>query len=330
MDHRIFKTTLALRFVAATVVLVLFANFGFGQSMLTANGQPVVGTRLVPGMLNERGEEVVSRASGFSAVLTLQDDNLATLIDTGRVEIEIPTQLINNVESVIIKRPLYFKEKRATGYGDTALNGRKLQVKIGNSVIERIDYQPVELKIYESNFTSVVLRYVGYAPSIGNGKVPGDPATDSPLLTVNLNSGKGIRGRIRGMKSLNIDSTLGKINVPFSRAAKIDVRKSGELIVEMSNGDRISGSVDGGEIQLLNRWGTETIQMSEISSLTVEQPTRNIQQVQRTAPVINTHPGLHQFHQSQQHFHQGQQRTQIYQPSTLNQGFSPAVRYPIR
>ena len=135
MDHRIFKTTLALRFVAATVVLVLFANFGFGQSMLTANGQPVVGTRLVPGMLNERGEEVVSRASGFSAVLTLQDDNLATLIDTGRVEIEIPTQLINNVESVIIKRPLYFKEKRATGYGDTALNGRKLQVKIGNSAV---------------------------------------------------------------------------------------------------------------------------------------------------------------------------------------------------
>lgn len=322
MEHRtrIMRHKVVQRFIAAaTFVLALSVNPGFGQTMLTQHAQPVVGPRLAPGMLDARGQEVVTRATGFSAVLTLEDDSLATLVNTGRVEIEIPTPLINNVESVIIKRPFYFKEKRASDYGETELNGRRLLLNIDESVIERIDYQPVELKVYETGFTSVVLRYVGYAKALGNRKDPGDAATDSPVLTVKLKSGKGIRGRIRGMKVLDIDSTLGKIKVAFSRADKINVRKDGELIVDMSNGDRISGSIDGGEIELLNRWGTETIQMSDISSLTVRQQTGNIKQVQNSEPVLN-------LHQGQYRYHQGQYRTQIHQPSNLNQGFS----FPIR
>ena len=157
MDCRKFARSIALRFIVPVVtvaILVMLCNVGFAQTLIpSSNSQAVVGTRLVPGMLNERGEEVVKRGTGFSAVLTLQDDSLRTLIQTGRVEIEIPTQLINNVDSVIIKRPFYFKEKRASDFADTELAGQKLFLNIDDAVVERIDYQPVELKVYESNFT---------------------------------------------------------------------------------------------------------------------------------------------------------------------------------
>lgn len=321
MDCRKFARSIAMRSIAvvAVVLLVMLDSDGFAQTLIPAiptNGQAVVGSRLAPGMLNERGEEVVKRGTGFSAVLTLQDNSLETLIQTGRVEIEIPTQLINNVDSVIIKRPFYFKEKRASDFADTELAGQRLFLNIDDAVVERIDYQPVELKVYESDFTSVVLRYIGKSRSLRNSKEPGDAVTDSPMMTVKLKSGKGIRGRIRGMKTLKIDSTLGSIDVPFARSKNISVRKDGELKIEMLNGDLISGSIDGGKINLINRWGTETIEMSDISTLTVRQTGEQKTQKRNREPVVNLGRGMNP--------------TQISRPSTLNQKFSPAFNSPMR
>jgi len=319
MDCRKFTRSIALRFIVSVATVATFVmpgNDGFAQTLIPANSQAVVGPRLAPGMLNELGEEVVKRGTGFSAVLTLQDSSLETLIQTGRVEIEIPTQLINNVDSVIIKRPLYFKDKRASDFADTELAGQKLFLNVDDAVVERIDYQPVELKVYESGFTSVVLNYIGKSRSLRNSKEPGDAATDSPIMTVKLRSGKGIRGRIQGMKTLKIDSSIGIIDVPFARSKSISVRKDGELKIEMLNGDLISGSIDGGKIKLLNRWGTETIKMSDISTLTVRRTGEQKTRKQNREPVVNSGRVMDSM--------------QISRPSSLNQEFSPTFNSPIR
>lgn len=280
MECRLFKSSLSFRSIAVAcltwcgLVFVLSLSSGQAQTDLASRPQAVVGSRIAPGMLNERGEEIVSRGSGFSAVMTLRDRDLEALLDTGSVALDIPTSLINNIESVIIKRPLYFKDKQASDYADAELSGQKLLLNVDDSVIDRIDYQPVELKVYESNFTSVVIRYVGFSKAKDRDGDVGDPATDSPMITVTLDSGKGIHGRIRGMKNLKIDSTLGRIDVPFTQTKNISVRENGELTVQMANGDRISGKMDGEEIELLNRWGTETISLSDISSMSVKRARR--------------------------------------------------------
>lgn len=228
-------------------------------------------TNLAPGMIDARGEEVVGQASGFSAVLTLDDSSLQRLIRKGRVEVAIPLQLVNSVESVILKRPVHFKDDSATEFADAQLSGRSLVVGVDHSVIERIDYQPVELKVYETGFRSVVLNYTGDHSNRELKKL-GDPQTDSPLLTVKLKSGNGITGRILGMKQMKIDSTLGKIEVAFDRARRIKVKPNGDLGIELLNGDLISGSVAGDSIELINRWSTETIKLTDVEELVVRRP----------------------------------------------------------
>lgn len=265
MECRKFKRCFATAFAVALVGLC--STFGFAQTQNPTGFSNQIGSRIAPGMVNDRGEEIVGRPSGFSAVLTLDDQKLKALFRNGRVEINIPNQLVNSVDSFVVKRPIYFKEKTALDFADAELVGQRLVLTIDRSVIERIDYQPVELKVYESGFTSVVLRYAG--ESLKNQKAPGDPDTDSPLLTVKLKSGKGISGRIRGMRSLNLDSILGMITIEFSRSRKINVKQNGDLNVEMLNGDLISGSIDGGKIVLVNRWGNETIKLSDIATLTM-------------------------------------------------------------
>ena len=226
---------------------------------------------LAEGMTNSQGEEIVGRRSGFSAVLTLDDSKLQTLIRQGRVEIAIPNQLVNSVDSVILKRPVFFKDDKAADFADAELSGQRLVVNVDHSVIEQIDYQPVELKVYESGFRSVVLNYTGNSSNRELKKL-GDPKTDSPLLKVKLKSGNGITGRIAGMKQLKINSTLGNIEVAFDRTTRIQVKPNGELGIEMVNGDLISGKVKGSTIELINRWSTETIELANVDELIISRP----------------------------------------------------------
>ena len=232
-------------------------------------------SNLAPRMSNDRGEEIVRRITGFSAVVTLDNAKLDSLLQTGNLEVGIPPQLVNSIDSVIIKRPIYFKEKKASGFADAELQGTGLAVAIDDSVIERIDYQPVELRVYEAGFSKVILKYVGITGQRISLEGIGDPKTDSPFLTVKLKSGKGIAGRIRGMQAMNLDSTLGQISVAFSKTTKILVGKKGELNIEMTNGDLISGTIDGGKIELLNRWDNETIDLADVAALIVDRPKIN-------------------------------------------------------
>ena len=252
--------------ITGTVFVVAMVSMCFLDTSLAQQN-----SNLSPGMTNAQGEEVVSRASGFSAVVTLDDAKLESLLRKGRVEVNIPAQLINSIDSVIIKRPFYFKEKNGVEFADATLAGKRLEVRVDHEVIERIDYQPIELKVYENGYSSVVLKYIGNSNK-RSAKTIGDPNTDSPMLTVKLKSGKGIAGRISGMQSLDIDSVLGPIKVAFSKTNKILVGTKGELNIEMTNGDLISGTIKGGKIELLNRWENETIDLSSVAALIVKRP----------------------------------------------------------
>ena len=222
-----------------------------------------------PGMSNSNGEEIVGNRSGFEAIVTLNDANLQTLLKRGQLEVSIPQHLVNSVDAVIVRRPVYFKDSMATKFATAQLSGHQLIVDIDQSMIERIDYQPVQLKVYESGFSSVVLKCNKRVAPNKKTKLPGDPATDSPMLTVKMRSGNGIDGRIEGIKKLSLNSSIGKISIDLDRTQQITVRNGGELGIEMTNGDMISGTVSSDKFVLLNRWSDETIKLSEVSALVI-------------------------------------------------------------
>ncbi len=253
--------------VMAALVAICLHSVSMAQEKTFIGGED-----LVPGMTNSQGEEIVTRASGFSAVVTLDDAKLDSLLRKGRIEVNIPFQLANSIDSVILKRPIHFKEKRAVEFAEAELAGRRLKIQLDDEVIQRIDYQPVELRVYENGISSVVLRYVGISPEQKSLKDIGNPETDSPILMARLKSGKGLAGRIRGMQSLKINSVLGQIDVSFAKTKKILVGDKGELNIQMANGDLISGTIEGGKIEMLNRWETETIDLASVAALIIDRP----------------------------------------------------------
>ena len=229
----------------------------------------VTSPRLEPGMENSFGEEIVEAPVGFSAVLTLDDKSMRTLLQQGKAEISIPQQLIGSVEAVVLRRPVVFKDNEAKEFAEARLEGQRLVIDVDQEILSRISYQPVQLNIYETGFSSVVLNYVPQKKATSVKKL-GDAERDSPVLTLKLKSGNAVTGKIKDLQELNLDSAIGNILVELSQVSKIEFQNNDTLKIEMDNGDLITGKIAETEFVLINRWDTETIPLKDVAAVIIQ------------------------------------------------------------
>ncbi len=198
-----------------------------------------------------------------SAVIELQDAYVASLKQTGFIKMAIPPHLSDRVDSVILKRPVRFKDESAILFNDVDRRNGTVAVQIDDSTMEQIDYQPVELKIYESGFSSIVVQY-----RPGNS-TPSRKATkdDSAVFVTNLDNAKTLTGRIADMKEFTIKSGLGKIDVDLDDVSQITFEDDGRASVQLENGDKLSGKIAFRNITINSRWGLEDLAVADIVSI---------------------------------------------------------------
>ena len=199
-----------------------------------------------------------------SAVVELTDGELQSLLHTGAFKMSIPHSLKNKVNSLILKRPDRFKDDVAVLFNDVDKRSNTVSISIDDSTIEQIAFQPVELKIYESGYTNIMVRY-----RPGNGKKVEKPSkTDSIELIIQLNNGKSLNGRLSYMTQFPLKSGLGKVKVKLDEISQITFDEDGDLSVVMLNGDTLKGESNFSSVTVNSRWGQERIKTEDIASIT--------------------------------------------------------------
>lgn len=202
-----------------------------------------------------------------SAVVELTDGELQSLLNTGSLKMSIPPRLKNKVNSLILKRPDRFKDDVAVLFNDIDKRNDTISISVDDSTIEQIAYQPVELKIYESGYTNILVSY-----RRGNGMTPQKPSkTDSVELKIQLNNGKSITGRLSYMTQFPLKSGLGKVKVKLDEISQITFDQDGNLRVVMLNGDTLQGESNFSSVIVNTRWGQERIKTRDIASITPPQ-----------------------------------------------------------
>ncbi len=199
-----------------------------------------------------------------SAVIELQDADVASLKQTGFIKMAIPPGMRDRVASVILKRPVRFKDDSAVLFNDVDRRSGMVSIKIDDSTMEQIDYQPVELKIYESGFSSIVVQY-----QPGNSR-PTRKASknDSAVFVTSLTNTKSLTGRIADMKEFSIKSGLGVIDVDLDEVSQITFEDDSRANVMLENGDKLSGKISFKDITINSRWGLEDLKVADIVSIT--------------------------------------------------------------
>ena len=226
-----------------------------------------------------------SDSGRVSAVVELTDGELQSLLQTGAFKMSIPARMKNKIDSLILKRPDRFKDDVAVLFNDVDKRFNTIAISIDDSTIEQIAYQPVELKIYESGYTNIMVRYCP-----GNRKRTKEPSkTDSVELKIRLNNGKSLIGRLSYMTQFPLKSGLGKVKVKLEEISQITFDEDGDLKVEMLNGDKLMGESNFSSVVVNSRWGQERIKTEDIASIasTLAQPPSVNRKAIQSAPLTN-------------------------------------------
>jgi len=218
----------------------------------------------------------------YMVVLTLGEQEVASLRRDGYLRATLPQQFRNRVDSVLLKHPTTFLSKKLVIRDDVDKSGRTLLVNVNEAIVDRLGFQPVQMKVYQSGFDSVTLRYrrsnePGQASSLSRGRKA--KPKDSPLVFVRLSAQNGTTGWIRNMETLSVETQFGSTKIPMSRISGIrfNTGETNEVVVISVTGDYLTGTIDFENIVLATRWGDERIPVSKLESVTYQRDSRFVE-----------------------------------------------------
>ena len=213
------------------------------------------------------------KSDRFAVVLTIGEQESQSLRRDGSLRATLPSQFHDRVDSVVLKHPTTFLSKRLMIDDDTDKFGRTLVVNVDESILDRLEYQPVQMKVYRSGYNTIMLKYQrpGNQSKLASIRSQAKPKpNDSPQVFVRLSAQNGTTGWVRNMKSLKVETDFGTIDFPLSRIAGIRFNSDAadEVSIISATGDSLSGKIDQTKIVLATRWGDETIPLDKLESIT--------------------------------------------------------------
>ena len=142
----------------------------------------------------------------FVLVITLDSARIDSLMANRFLKTEVPPNLVNKIESIRFQNPTSFHDEPIAIKAKTDKRSRSLATKIDQSVLDRLGYQPVEMKIYDSNFSSVLVvldqpKSDSVAAIPGQLELPPEAPNDSKPFFVRLTKTRGIYGSLKEIEN---------------------------------------------------------------------------------------------------------------------------------
>lgn len=193
---------------------------------------------------------------------------LAQQLKAGQpISIRIPAGAPQIISSLVVRKPEYYKAKLLSIRPRTQVADGTLTIPIPIQVIDRLDYQPVELQIYQSNVVRATLVPIN------------DTENNYSLITkaiqpdffVRLKPNKGVAVAFENVKSFKLKNELFDVEFPFLEIEGIFFGDQEEKMasVVLRNGDMVSGKHSWPEkVEFDTRWGKEEIELDQVVAVT--------------------------------------------------------------
>lgn len=234
-------------------------------------------------------------------VVKLDSEKIQQLRASGQFIANIPPKLTNRVGAVRFKRELSFLKKPFKANVISDKLNRSLVVKVDNTILERLDFQPVEIKIYDSGFDRVFLKFDFRGNSAGalpeQVEIEKNP-DDSPLVFIRLGEDRGVYGTLKGLNKFPVRAEFGDVEIPFKqvKGIRLNTDKNNSAFVMLHSGDEFMATVKPLNVTVNTWWGPREISMSEIESITISREQVFVEskdgkwQIQSTRATPQTQP----------------------------------------
>lgn len=208
----------------------------------------------------------------FVFVVTLNPSQIQALRKDGYLKARIPEKLVNQVVAIKVQRDACFLDKSISVESQGQRNGGAMMVDVDESVIDRLEYQPVLLKVYDSGFSTVLLRHSWNRKILEETPLSEIQPTkqDSKQLLVRIKPDRAVLGYLKGMKKISFDSDLGEVKIDSEKilGVKFNVGREKKETVVLTGGDSITAQIKAESVTIKTRWGEKRIETSALDSIT--------------------------------------------------------------
>lgn len=181
--------------------------------------------------------------------------------------IHVPPGVDQIVSAIKIEKSEYFKPQALEIRPRTLVRGSRVLVYIPVNAVDRLDYQPLKLIVYQSNVSTYQI-----VPTEADQKVAGLQASNiKPDFFVRLKPKNGVAVAFRMSKKFRLKNEVFDTHFPFDKIEGIFFNSGEEQTasIVMRNGDNISGKHFWPDtIEFETPWGNEKIGLEKVVSIT--------------------------------------------------------------
>ena len=218
---------------------------------------------------------------------TLTDDMVQKFLAGQTIIVRVPSGT-TAIGSLIVKRSESFKDEAAAVKPRISVQDSVAVIEVSRSLFQRLDYQPLRIRIFESDITRIELR-----PAIEDGpdspRLEPNPVSAAPEFYVRLKPAKGVPIVIKDGDGFRLTNDVFDHVIPYDVIGGIyfDRKNRRQVTVVLDNGDNLTGVHHWPVIvELDTKWGVEEVSLDEILSVTRSSATEVIESGSKSPKLI--------------------------------------------
>lgn len=180
------------------------------------------------------------------------------------IVIPLPAGKRQVVGAIRLEKPEFFKSQPFKVRLRSQVIGNVVAIQLPVTALDRLEYQPIEIPIYQSQVTSFKL----FPDFSGGSELRFKPKQIDPDFYVRLKPNNGVSVAFEFDKTFRLTNEILQADLPFDEIAGIFFDNDSASVV-MKNGDNITGKHDWpSQVEFTTPWGDEIVKLDEVVSIT--------------------------------------------------------------
>ena len=231
-----------------------------------------VGFILFPGSLQGQSKDPSNPDADKRVRLmtTVTNAMVSSFVQGRAISVRIPAGQ-NAIGSLVVKLPASFKNDPVGVKPTVNVRDSVAYVEVPRTLFERLEYQPLRLRVYETGISSIQLLPVDGPERISPNAPRLNKLKIEPDFFVRLKSKTGFSIATSEEVGFRINNDVIDHEIPFAaiRGIYFDASDPKKSTVVLNNGDNLTGNNSWPEMmEFETRWGKEKISLDQIESLT--------------------------------------------------------------
>lgn len=200
--------------------------------------------------------------------IDLSDQDLAELKTRGRLQLRIPEYYENRVAAILLRHVDSYSNEKVRVDGEPRVMDDVSHVQMGELMVERLRYQPIEYRVFEKNFTYVEICFIEESQA----KVfvaDNDQSLTRDEYQIQIANRFNVNAKISKRNEIILNTSFGTHRVPWTRIDRIQFASSEVASAKLflTDGSAVSGHLELEKLDLKTRWGKITIPAHDLRSI---------------------------------------------------------------